>query len=226
MGDYAFSCSYTDPILGATVMAGTVTVGEISLAQLITGKSFAGLKVDGDTGDDYIDASAVTNARTFLNGEGGNDWIIGSIQADVIDGGAGSDALFGLAGNDVLMGGAGNDYLEGGAGADKQSGGAGSDYVVGDNADTLLSGGTGGETFASGGDWLDLDSPTTTAAPASRQASTSATISSTFRGTRSLRDFWVAPLIAASMMTGPMLLMAGFYAAEPGATRLRVRSAR
>lgn len=162
IGDYAFSCVYNDPVTGVTVMAGSVTVGDIALAQLITGKPFAGLKVDGDTGNDSIDASAITNARTFLNGQGGNDVLVGSFQSDVLDGGAGDDYLAGGLGNDILMGGTGNDYLEGEAGKDQLSGNAGNDFLVADNADTLLSGGTGGELLALGGDGL-VFGPTTTA---------------------------------------------------------------
>ena len=46
---------------------------------------------------------------TVLGGEAGNQNIIGSSDADLIDGGAGNDAIRGALGDDYLMGGDGND---------------------------------------------------------------------------------------------------------------------
>lgn len=62
------------------------------------------------------------------------DFLIGSAQANVLNGGRGGDALVGLNGSDRLVGGAGNDWLQGGSGADVLSGGAGADRFVFRNA--------------------------------------------------------------------------------------------
>jgi Ca2+-binding RTX toxin-like protein len=48
----------------------------------------------------------------------GNDIVIGTDQADLINAGAGNDAINGGAGNDVLDGGLGSNFLTGGAGVD------------------------------------------------------------------------------------------------------------
>ena len=50
-----------------------------------------------------------------IQGLGGNDAIIGSASADLIDGGSGNDTLNGGGGADVILGGSGNDALAGGA---------------------------------------------------------------------------------------------------------------
>ena len=57
----------------------------------------------------------------------GDDSLVGSNEANLIQGVGGNDALYGLGGNDTLLGGAGNDFLVGGAGADLMYGGSGSD---------------------------------------------------------------------------------------------------
>jgi thrombospondin type 3 repeat protein/hemolysin type calcium-binding protein len=100
--------------------------------------------VNAGDGDDTIDASAATLATTFtLNGEGGNDTLTGSPQADVLNGGDGNDTLQGRAGIDTLDGGAGDDQLSGGPGDDVAFGGAGSDAFTwnpGDGSDTIEGG--------------------------------------------------------------------------------------
>jgi Ca2+-binding RTX toxin-like protein len=52
-----------------------------------------------------------------VDGKGGNDHLMGSIDDDVLRGGDGNDTLVGFDGDDVLVGGAGDDQLDGGAGA-------------------------------------------------------------------------------------------------------------
>jgi Ca2+-binding RTX toxin-like protein len=57
----------------------------------------------------------------------GNDRIVATDLADILDGGLGNDVISGIGGNDVLGGGAGNDQLRGGPGADRLTGGPGID---------------------------------------------------------------------------------------------------
>lgn len=59
------------------------------------------LRVQGGDGDDTIVNN--TAAFTLLEGQGGNDTIIGGPQADVIYGGGGVDRLYGLDGGDFLF---------------------------------------------------------------------------------------------------------------------------
>lgn len=77
------------------------------------------------------------------------DGILGSDQADNLDGGAGNDLLIGRNGADILLGGAGSDYLIGGEGNDILDGGTGPDYLYG---------GVGLDRYRfsgdAGGDWI------------------------------------------------------------------------
>ncbi len=59
----------------------------------------------------------------------GDDQIVGTGFADVLEGLAGDDKLTGKAGDDTLFGGNGDDILKGGAGADMLDGGDGYDRV-------------------------------------------------------------------------------------------------
>jgi len=66
--------------------------------------------------------------------------LIGSAEADFLDGGRGNDALFGRGANDQLLGGEGDDLLVGGLDADVHFGGSGSDTFVwnpGDGSDVV-----------------------------------------------------------------------------------------
>ncbi|RKQ91760.1 hypothetical protein C8N24_1588 [Solirubrobacter pauli] len=49
------------------------------------------VRVDAGGGDDAVDATGVVSYRTSLFGEGGNDFLFGTKQADVIDGGLNTD---------------------------------------------------------------------------------------------------------------------------------------
>ncbi|MDJ0650257.1 MAG: calcium-binding protein, partial [Xenococcaceae cyanobacterium MO_188.B19] len=62
-----------------------------------------------------------------ISGDDNNNNLVGTIDADLIEGLGGNDVLSGLAGNDTLDGGEGNDRLIPGAGIDSVIGGAGSD---------------------------------------------------------------------------------------------------
>ena len=92
-------------------------------------------------------------------GTSGNDRLYGKSRLDdVIEGQDGNDVLIGLAGDDDLRGGEGNDVLDGGAGIDDLAGGIGDDvYVVTDLADIIVeSPGEGSDTVLSAVISLDL----------------------------------------------------------------------
>jgi Ca2+-binding RTX toxin-like protein len=74
------------------------------------------------TGNDSNGASLL---GVFENALAGNDTMIGSTIAQILNGGDGDDKIYGEGGNDTLNGDAGNDTLEGGTGADKLNGGTG-----------------------------------------------------------------------------------------------------
>ena len=79
-----------------------------------------------------------------INGNAGNNVIVGTRGNDVLCGKGGADTLKGLGGNDRLVGGAGGDTLIGGGGADNLSGGTGRDtFSTRDGVRDVLSGGAG-----------------------------------------------------------------------------------
>ena len=92
-----------------------------------------GLNINGDSGNDYINAfDYVDNLRTTkLHGGPGDDRIYGdedsvpAFSSDLIHGDRGNDLLFGLTGDDALYGDVGNDDLDGGADTDTCSQGTG-----------------------------------------------------------------------------------------------------
>ena len=92
--------------------------------------------LNGDSGNNYI---VGTIGDDTLNGNGGIDTLESDLGNDTLNGGLDNDYLYGSSGNDVLDGGAGADILEGGAGDDI--------YIVDDLGDvameTALGGGVG-----------------------------------------------------------------------------------
>lgn len=102
------------------------------------------LSIDGEVGNDTLDASAFGRAVTLV-GASGNDVLIGSAQ---------SDSLAGGDGNDTLMAGDGNDTLSGATGNDLAIGELGDDFIYGDAGDDALNGGSGRDVIE-GGDGLD-----------------------------------------------------------------------
>ena len=107
--------------------------------------------VNGSQGDDFIDVALVVGS-CVIYGLAGDDIIIGSNQADWLDGGEGNDSISGRDGNDevygglgddVIQGGDGDDWLFGNEGNDDLSGNAGRDTVRGGEADDRLEGNAG-----------------------------------------------------------------------------------
>jgi Ca2+-binding RTX toxin-like protein len=60
--------------------------------------------------------------------------LVGSEDADILNGTPGADVMAGLGGDDIIKGAAGDDHICGGAGADTILGGPGSDWVAFDYA--------------------------------------------------------------------------------------------
>ncbi|WP_194438910.1 retention module-containing protein [Vibrio fluminensis] len=71
----------------------------------------------GTAGNDYLfnldDSDGIT-----LSGDAGDDIIIGSDRADILEGGAGDDQILAGDGDDIVQGGLGSDILTGGGGQD------------------------------------------------------------------------------------------------------------
>jgi len=110
-------------------------------------------------------ASVTGGSQATIRAErDGEDSLMGTVGADVIDGGDFQDTIDGRGGNDVILGGHGDDQLRGGTGndtiydgehQDRLFGNAGSDELNGDGGDDTLVGGTGNDDI-SGGQGQDL----------------------------------------------------------------------
>ncbi len=141
-------------ITGGTAKDTVVLDASLNSAGSPATRKFTGqIVVNGNNGDDKLDASKI-NVATF--GVAFN----GGLGSDTALGGTGHDALNGNDGNDSLSGGAGNDQLTGGRGDDQLLGGAGNDsYRFADTdvieTDTLT------EASNAGTDVLDFGSATT-----------------------------------------------------------------
>ena len=136
-------------INGGTAKDTVILDASLNTAGTVATKKFIGqIIVNGNAGDDKLDASkiTVTTIGITFNGGSGNDTAIG---------GSGNETLNGDDGDDSLSGNAGNDSITGGQGNDRQLGGTGNDtYFFADTStvetDTLteLSGtGTGTDTL-------------------------------------------------------------------------------
>ena len=80
-------------------------------------------------GNDAINLSAADLNNSTLNGEAGDDIIVGSDNADTISGGDGNERITGFRGGDTINGDAGNDVMiwNNGDGTDSNTGGGGVD---------------------------------------------------------------------------------------------------
>ena len=102
----------------------------------------------------------ITLIGSTIDGEDGNDALLGGAGGDTIFGGSGADVIQGLGGNDGLLqggqgddtidGGDGDDFVFGGQGADNLFGSAGADFVQGNLGNDFVFGGAGGDTLLGG----------------------------------------------------------------------------
>ncbi len=83
----------------------------------------------------------------LIVGQGGNDTLRGGQGLDTLLGGPGNDELYGNRGEDIVDGGEGNDSLFGGQDNDTLLGGTGNDRLAGDIGIDVLQGGAGANTF-------------------------------------------------------------------------------
>lgn len=115
-----------------------------------------GMTLEGEDGNDLL-IGGPGNDRLFggpgndrLYGNAGNDDLVGGPGNDLLEGGAGNDRMWGQAGNDTMNGGDGNDTMDGGAGNDVMNGGAGNDLMWGGAGDDVLHGGAGNDVLQGG----------------------------------------------------------------------------
>jgi Ca2+-binding RTX toxin-like protein len=94
--------------------------------------------IQGSPLDDRLKNSATTTLGVALNGQGGNDQIIGSAAVEDLYGNTGEDVIRGWGGDDRVDGAEGNDELYGGPGNDDMRGSSGDDAVFGGIGDDVL----------------------------------------------------------------------------------------
>lgn len=111
-------------------------------------------RIISENGDVYGVANSANNFVVNLNTEGLNGAIGGAGADSMSTSGAAAVFMQGNAGNDSLIGGDGDDWLEGGTGSDTISGGAGDDTIIVNAEDNLtnISGGVGFDIIAFEGD--------------------------------------------------------------------------
>ncbi|MEO1293675.1 MAG: iron-regulated protein frpC, partial [Pseudomonadota bacterium] len=77
-------------------------------------------------------------ARNPINGDDGNNKLIGTKDDDIINGFGGNDRMWGLAGDDYMSGGDGRDLMRGGDDDDIIVGNKGDDWMLGEDGDDRL----------------------------------------------------------------------------------------
>ena len=114
-----------------------------------SGVAVSTIEVEGGSGDDVVDASAMTSTgpasdvRIVAHGNDGNDTLRGGVGDDELHGGGDNDVLAGNGGDDLLDGGAGDDRISGGAGSDTMIGGTGDDtFFINGGNDTVYGNGS------------------------------------------------------------------------------------
>ena len=131
-----------DSFLSVVSNAIDLDLGEVRLADII--------RENVDSPELVPDNAFVVPFENEITGnftsDSGSNRIVGTEDADIIDGRAGNDDLRGAQGDDNLFGGEGNDTLAGQRGADTLVGGAGNDSLEGQAGDVLI-GGTGSDIY-------------------------------------------------------------------------------
>jgi len=123
-----------------------VTVRDISRIGLVS------LRIEGDAGDDVIDASAASlgSVKLRMDGGAGEDTLTGSSTNESILGGDGNDSITAGGGDDTVDGEAGADVIDGGLGDDSLRGGADDDTIDGSEGDDTIDGGRDSDIITGG----------------------------------------------------------------------------
>lgn len=144
--DLSASSGTADGSLDTVSVDGTVANDHVTVSSANGAVAIAGLPAEVTINHGDLDDGIV------VNGNGGNDTIDASgLQSGnphlTLDGGAGNDTITGGQDGDLIFGGDGHDVLKGGAGGDTIDGGIGDDVITGGLGDDVLGGGDGADTF-------------------------------------------------------------------------------
>jgi Ca2+-binding RTX toxin-like protein len=102
-GDDVISFSVVNGVISVLGLPGTVTITGFEAGDRIV--------INGLGGEDVIDASGLAGMLLTLNGNEGDDVLIGSAGADILNGGADDDILVSGGGADILDGGTGDNLI-------------------------------------------------------------------------------------------------------------------
>jgi Ca2+-binding RTX toxin-like protein len=139
-------------MLGDVTLTYTISDGSASVQQTAYFSVIDAPPIIGTAGDDNL---LGTHCADIIDGRAGDDNIDAREGNDIIIGGAGDDHIIAGAGNDIVYAGAGHDVVFAGAGNDIVFGGVGNDHLYGeDGDDTIL--GEEGDDFISGGPGADI----------------------------------------------------------------------
>ena len=133
MSKFTFHGTSADEIIKVSANGQDVVLTSDTGSVLANVSGVDNVMINGISGDDTIDASALPAGLTQLT----------------IDGGSGNDTIVGSQGADLLIGGSGNDVITGGKGADLALLGSGDDVFIwnpGDGSD-VVDGGSGLDTL-------------------------------------------------------------------------------
>ena len=92
--------------------SGNITVTENGVAQTFSLGQISRVTIDAGNGNDRVDCTTL-KIPVSIDGDDGDDTIIGSEKSDRIDGGPGGDSINGGKGNDTVEGNDGEDRLTG-----------------------------------------------------------------------------------------------------------------
>jgi Ca2+-binding RTX toxin-like protein len=148
-----------DDVINGAVSNGILSIKRGSRTQTFDASLVGRIEFYAGDGNDIVDLSGL-DIRSYVDGNLGNDHIIGGSNSDTLSGGAGKDLIEGLGGddrlngyggNDILVGGDGNDRLYGGNQNDLLDGGNGVDRLYGEDGNDTLGGGASNDKLLGGG---------------------------------------------------------------------------
>lgn len=129
-------------MLGDVTLTYYITDGAALIQQTAHFRVVEAPPIVGTAGDDNL---LGTHCADIIDGRSGNDNIDARSGDDVIAGGNGDDHIVAGAGNDTVQAGTGNDIVFGGTGNDTIFGGAGHDLLIGDQGNDIIYGQDGND---------------------------------------------------------------------------------
>ncbi len=144
---------------GATVIINGMDLAKIDYSKFgVDSEHFENTAIfNGSALSDVVNASGLQNPKNprnntgvTINGNGGDDEIIGTEFKDTIRGGSGVDVIEAGAEADTVYGDNDKDYINGGDGNDKIYGGNGNDIIEGSDGADTIDGGNDSDTIYGG----------------------------------------------------------------------------